>query len=72
MALMLFICSVQPNWMPRKPKLIFQICQKLKRGLCMQPAPTKVSKFPILACSSAGLEAAQALRYLDVGLIGCK
>ena len=32
MALMLAICSAQPNWMPRKPKLMFQICQKLRRG----------------------------------------
>src|SRR5262249_37158412 len=23
------ICRAQPNWMPRKPKLMFQICQKL-------------------------------------------
>src|SRR6478672_2795290 len=26
---MLAICSAQPNWMPRKPKHMFQICQKL-------------------------------------------
>ena len=35
MALMLAICSPQPNWMPRKPKLMFQICQKLFGGFCM-------------------------------------
>src|SRR5215510_1210947 len=29
MALMLAICRAQPNWMPRKPKHAFQICQKL-------------------------------------------
>src|SRR5262249_60485301 len=28
---MLAICSAQPNWIPRKPKLMFQICQKLRR-----------------------------------------
>src|ERR1700730_17544076 len=26
-------CKPQPNWIPRKPKLMFEICQKLKRGL---------------------------------------
>src|SRR6185312_1837752 len=30
---MLAICRAQPNWMPRKPKLIFHICQKLSLGL---------------------------------------
>ena len=25
MALMFAICSAQPNWMPRNPKLMFQI-----------------------------------------------
>ena len=35
MALMLAIWSAQPNWMPRKPKLMFQICQKLRGGFCM-------------------------------------
>src|SRR5437870_12911555 len=33
MALTLAICSAQPNWMPRKPKLMFQIFQKLKCDL---------------------------------------
>src|SRR5215469_15525445 len=32
MALMFAICRPQPNWMPRKPKLMFQICQKLRCG----------------------------------------
>ena len=27
MALMLAICRPQPNWMPRKPKLMFQIVE---------------------------------------------
>src|SRR5690349_2023690 len=32
----MFACyTPQPNWMPRKPKLMFQICQMLKRGFCM-------------------------------------
>ena len=35
MALMLAICKPQPNWMPKNPKLMFQICQKLSRGFCM-------------------------------------
>src|SRR6266545_1635473 len=38
MALMLAICSAQPNWMPRKPKLMFQICQKLRCGRGPSPA----------------------------------
>src|SRR4029450_3390395 len=29
---MLAICSAQPNWMPRKPTVMFQICPKLSRG----------------------------------------
>src|SRR3990172_4100797 len=37
MALMLAIWSAQPNWMPRKPKLMFQICQKLRCGFCCAP-----------------------------------
>jgi hypothetical protein len=35
MALMFAICSPQPNWIPRKPKLIFQICQNVFGGLSM-------------------------------------
>ena len=30
MALMFAICRPQPNWMPKKPKLMFQICQNDK------------------------------------------
>src|SRR6266571_3241394 len=37
MALILAICSAQPNWMPRKPKLMFQICQKLRCGRRLSP-----------------------------------
>ncbi len=32
MPLMLASCNPQPNWMPMNPKLMFQICQKLRRG----------------------------------------
>src|ERR1700677_1002595 len=32
MALMFAICNPQPNCMPRKPKLMFQICQKVRGG----------------------------------------
>src|ERR1017187_9273590 len=35
MALMFAICNPQPNWMPRKPKLMFQICQNVRGGLSM-------------------------------------
>src|SRR5712691_58152 len=38
MALMFAIWSPQPNWMPRKPKLMFQTCQKPSRGLSMGPS----------------------------------
>src|ERR1035438_8725011 len=33
MALMFAICRPQPNWIPKNPKLMFQICQKLSSGL---------------------------------------
>src|ERR1051326_6166714 len=42
MGLMLAICKPQPNWMPRKPKLMFQICQKLRCGFCMVVADSRV------------------------------
>ena len=32
MRLVLAFCSAKPNWMPINPKLMFQICQKLRRG----------------------------------------
>src|ERR1035437_5603307 len=35
MALMLAICRPQPNWMPKNPKLMFQICQNLSCSFCM-------------------------------------
>src|SRR3954462_9541901 len=35
---MLASCSPHPNWMPRKPKLMLNICQKFRRLRCM-PAP---------------------------------
>src|SRR5260370_31313828 len=33
MALMLCICNPQPTWIPKNPKLMFQICQNRSRGL---------------------------------------
>src|SRR4030095_3573184 len=36
MPLMFASCKPQPNWIPIKPKLMFQICQKLKRGFCIK------------------------------------
>jgi hypothetical protein len=31
--LTLAFCNAKPNWIPKNPKLMFQICQKLKDGL---------------------------------------
>src|SRR6266487_964774 len=39
MALMFAICRPQPNWIPRNPKLMFQICQKPSLGLSMWDPP---------------------------------
>src|SRR6266536_1590964 len=39
MALMFAICSPQPNWIPRQPKLMFQICQNERRGLVIVDPP---------------------------------
>src|SRR5260370_16468019 len=36
-------CSAKPNWMPRKPKLMFQTSQKARRGLG-RTAPEGVGK----------------------------
>ena len=33
MRLVLAFCSAKPNWMPKKPKLMFQSCQNDRRGL---------------------------------------
>ena len=33
MRLTFAFCSAKPNWMPRNPKHMFQICQKLSVGL---------------------------------------
>src|ERR1035437_1292557 len=41
MALMFAICKPQPNWMPRKPKLMFQICQKERRDLFIKKFDSK-------------------------------
>jgi len=35
MRLVLVFCSAKPNWMPKKPKLMFHNCQKVSRGLLM-------------------------------------
>src|SRR6185503_10787399 len=39
MALMFAIWRPQPNWMPRNPKLMFQICQKPSLGFSMGGPP---------------------------------
>src|SRR5206468_8705220 len=39
MALMFAIWSPQPNWIPRKPKLMFQICQNESGGLVIVAPP---------------------------------
>src|SRR5437870_12763913 len=39
MALMFASWSPQPNWMPRNPKLMFQICQKASLGLSISDPP---------------------------------
>jgi hypothetical protein len=46
MALMFAICNPQPNWMPKKPKLRFQICQNERDGFSMGliPLHNQVSK----------------------------
>jgi hypothetical protein len=31
--LVLAFCSAKPNWMPKKPKLMFHSCQNDRRGL---------------------------------------
>ena len=33
MRLVLAFCSAKPNWMPKKPKLMFHSCQNDRRGL---------------------------------------
>ena len=35
MRLTLAFCSAKPNWMPRKPKHMFQICQNESVGLAV-------------------------------------
>src|ERR1035437_589538 len=51
MALMLAIWRPHPNWMPKKPKLMFQICQKLSRGLCMG---VDIQRIFVLEITSSG------------------
>ena len=54
MVLMLAICSPQPNWMPKNPKLMFQISQNDSRGLVWVstglPAEGDSIQFPGLTC----------------------
>src|SRR5438067_787123 len=51
MALILASCNPQPNWIPRNPKFMFQICQKLRRGFCMEArevfAMTKICLYSV-------------------------
>src|ERR1041385_3666391 len=51
MPLMLPSCNCQPNWMPRNPKLMFQICQKLKRGLFMKDSFDRIYMMVQRHCS---------------------
>src|SRR5881409_1046545 len=46
---MLASWSPQPNWMPRNPKLMLYICQKLKRGFTAS-APRAAGSVPRDAC----------------------
>ena len=32
--LTLEFCRAKPNWIPRNPKLMFQICQNVSGGFC--------------------------------------
>jgi hypothetical protein len=68
MALMLAICRPQPNWMPRKPKLIFQICQKLRSGLRKYvPAPVpETIRLWLAADATASTAGASAGSVFDV------
>jgi hypothetical protein len=40
---MLAICRLQPNWLPRKPKLMFQTCQKFRRDFRMAQLALKAT-----------------------------
>ena len=46
MALMFAICSPQPNWMPRNPNDMFQICQKLSRGFSTMSLSWELASSP--------------------------
>src|SRR5438445_2567273 len=39
-------CRAKPNWMPRNPKHMFQICQKLRVGLVVMKYSGKGHCFP--------------------------
>src|SRR6185369_17917936 len=64
MALTLAICSAQPNWIPRKPKLMFQICQKLRCGLWMPLALPFMSDPPLGVLGSRPLLDEQNLSFV--------
>ena len=49
MRLTLAFCSAKPNWMPRKPKHMFQICQNDSCGLD-GACPLRACAFPCLWC----------------------
>ena len=63
MALMLAIWRPQPNWIPKKPKLMFQICQKVSRGFCMG-----VEGQAVRSCWSTG--SIQHCQYVEASQFG--
>src|SRR5450631_2028784 len=65
MALMFAICNPQPNWMPRKPKLMFQICQNVRGGLSMDTPDDSLAIVKGDQCSKSRAElAAQRARTI--------
>ena len=56
MRLVLAFCSAKPNWMPKKPKLMFHNCQNDRRGFkegsCISICVSEIILGP---CSGAGL-----------------
>src|SRR5215217_2468688 len=47
MPLMLASCNPHPNWMPMNPKLMFQICQKLRRGFSAMRLSSGLSRVDV-------------------------
>src|SRR6185295_7505462 len=72
MALMLAIWSAQPNWMPRKPKHMFQICQKLSGGRGSAPAipPPLLDQQDLPLVRAQGKGQASRRAQLAQGLLG--